>query len=111
MVFYRKKLAAKVVVEAVGFEPTSTIVPNSSHSQACLVYYHKPAKIDGSSNQRLPSCCVPLVKSEVTILIFLFLQESPCYLKLGSKVLRNPRNYAARATASKCALLLALTKF
>jgi len=34
------------MVEAVGVEPTSTIIPNSSHSQAWLVYYHKLAKID-----------------------------------------------------------------
>ena len=34
------------VVEVAGFEPASAINPKLSHSQACLIYYHKSEKID-----------------------------------------------------------------
>jgi len=33
------------MVEVAGVEPASAIRPKLSHSQACLVYYHKPTKI------------------------------------------------------------------
>ena len=76
------------MVDPAGVEPASAIASKSSHSQVCLIYYHKLEKIDGFS-LRLPSCCAPPV-SRVTILIFYFRRISTCYLKLGIKVLRNP---------------------
>ena len=76
------------MVDPAGVEPASAIVLKSSHSQVCLIYYHKLEKIDGFS-LRLPSCCAPPV-SRATILIFYFCRISTCYSILGNKVIENP---------------------
>jgi len=47
------------MVEVAGVEPASEATLTSSHSQACLIYYHKSAKIGRLSNQRLLPYCVP----------------------------------------------------
>ena len=35
------------MVDPAGVEPASAIASKSSHSQVCLIYYHKLEKVDG----------------------------------------------------------------
>ena len=82
------------MVDPAGVEPASEIASKSSHSQVCLIYYHKLEKIVDypCAYQPVAPHLFPGNHSD-----FLFSQESTCYSKLGIKVLENPGNYAASA--------------
>jgi len=67
-------------MEAVGIEPTSEIIFNSSHPQACLVFIPQTNKC----RLLVPSL---FANSDSGVL---FSAEPPAYLELGNKVTRNP---------------------
>ena len=75
------------MVDPAGVEPASAIALKSSHSQVCLIYYHKLEKVVD-----YPCAYQPVAPHLFpgNHFDFLFSQESTCYLKLGIKVLRNP---------------------
>jgi len=85
------------MVEVAGIEPASAIISISSHPQVCLVYYHKPEKIDGMPCAYRP---VALHLRRGIHFDFLFSQDDPsCYSLLGNEVSEDPASYAAKATA------------
>lgn len=76
-----------MIMDPAGVEPASETVSTSSHSQVCLVYYHKLEKIVGQPCAFRPNAPHLFPGNHFD---FLFSQESTCYPKLGVKALRSP---------------------
>ena len=77
------------MVDPSGVEPESEIASNSSHSQVCLIYYHKLEKIVSFPCAYWPVAPHLFPGNHYD---FLFSQESTCYSMLGNKVTEDPAN-------------------